>query len=109
MMAETCSTEGDLRKTSVSKILVIEDEPSVRMVLRVLLQWAGHEVQVASNGEDGLKQLQTGSPDLLITDLCLPTIQGDEDPASKANPSAGEVHRHVRRSRSACGEHSEHD
>jgi DNA-binding response OmpR family regulator len=58
------------------KILVVEDDPSIRQIMRDLLKMHGYEVSVAADGENGLKYLQSQQYDLMITDLGLPGISG---------------------------------
>jgi two-component system KDP operon response regulator KdpE len=59
------------------KILVIDDEPPIRKLLRLGLGTQGYEVQDAPNGKVAL-QLLDGKPDLIILDLGLPDISGHE-------------------------------
>jgi two-component system KDP operon response regulator KdpE len=59
------------------KILVIDDEPPIRKLLRLGLGTQGYEVQDAPNGKTAL-QLLDGKPDLIILDLGLPDISGHE-------------------------------
>ena len=57
------------------KILVIDDEPPIRKLLRMGLNTQGYDVLEAPNGKTGL-DLLTEKPDLIILDLGLPDIQG---------------------------------
>jgi len=59
------------------KILVIDDEPPIRKLLRMGLSTQGYEVLEAPNGKAGL-ELLSQKPDLIILDLGLPDIQGLE-------------------------------
>jgi two-component system, OmpR family, KDP operon response regulator KdpE len=59
------------------KILIIDDEPPIRKLLRMGLSTQGYEVIEASNGKLAL-ELLTQKPDLVILDLGLPDIQGHE-------------------------------
>ena len=59
------------------KILVIDDEPPIRKLLRMGLSTQGYEILDASNGKIALELLAT-NPDLVILDLGLPDIQGHE-------------------------------
>ena len=59
-----------------SKILVIDDEPQITRVLRTSLAMHGYEVQVANDGEAGLKAFDDWKPDLVITDLAMPKMTG---------------------------------
>jgi two-component system, OmpR family, KDP operon response regulator KdpE len=59
-------------------ILVIEDEPPLQKFLRATLENEGHNVIVASRGEEGLRHASVGQPDLVILDLGLPDMDGME-------------------------------
>lgn len=59
------------------KILVIEDDTSIRELLVELLESEGYVVSSAINGLDGLKSLETnGPPDLILIDLMMPVMDG---------------------------------
>ena len=59
------------------RVLVIDDEEDVLVLLRELLERAGFEVTVACGGEDGLRALQAGlEPELVILDVAMPGIDG---------------------------------
>jgi len=58
------------------RILVVEDEPTVREVLRRYLEREGWEVREAAEGRNALQQLREDPPDLLILDLMLPGVDG---------------------------------
>ena len=60
------------------KLLIIEDERSLQEVLSYNLVKEGFEVIVASDGQDGLRRVQSQQPDLVILDLMLPVIDGLE-------------------------------
>jgi two-component system KDP operon response regulator KdpE len=59
-------------------ILVVDDEPQITRVLRTSLQSNGHEVTVAHDGADALEQFMKAQPDLVITDLAMPGMDGIE-------------------------------
>jgi two-component system KDP operon response regulator KdpE len=59
------------------KVLVIDDEPPIRKLLRMGLSTQGYEILEASNGKNGL-ELLSQNPALIILDLGLPDIQGHE-------------------------------
>ncbi|WBL77114.1 response regulator transcription factor [Bradyrhizobium xenonodulans] len=59
------------------KVLVIDDEPPIRKLLRMGLSTQGYEILEASNGKTALEKLTEG-PALIILDLGLPDIQGHE-------------------------------
>jgi DNA-binding response OmpR family regulator len=61
---------------AASRILVVDDDDDIRGLLRALLERAGHEVSEASDGRAGLRELYTGSPDLVILDVAMPGLDG---------------------------------
>jgi len=60
------------------RILLIEDEPQMRRFLRITLQGQGYELIEAITGQDGLTQVATRNPDIVLLDLGLPDIDGLE-------------------------------
>ncbi len=58
------------------KILVIDDDASLRRVLEYNLQEEGYEVTVAATGEEGLRRFEDNCPDLVITDMKMPGMDG---------------------------------
>lgn len=60
------------------KILVIEDEESIRELIKLNLQLAGYEVAEASDGLEGLNMLQQNTYDLILLDIMLPKMDGYE-------------------------------
>jgi two-component system, OmpR family, alkaline phosphatase synthesis response regulator PhoP len=58
------------------KVLVAEDSPTVRMMVKAAIQQAGYEVDTASDGIEALNKARTVSPDLIILDLMLPKMDG---------------------------------
>ena len=67
-----------------SRILVVDDDDDIRGLLRTLLERAGHEVSDASDGREGLRELYAGSPDLVILDVAMPSLDGWAD--ARADP-----------------------
>ena len=76
--------------TTHYRILVIEDDDTVRDVLRIFLKDKGFDVTIAVSGEAGLEILRSEKFDLIITDLIMPGISGmevlKEVVASKTTP-----------------------
>jgi two-component system response regulator PilR (NtrC family) len=62
----------------VEKILIVDDESSMRDVLQIMLKRSGYAVTVASDGEEALGQVQKEIYDLVITDLRMPKVDGLE-------------------------------
>ncbi len=62
----------------VAKILVVEDEISIQMIVRTYLESAGYEVVLVDNGVDGLAEAVRIRPSLVILDLNLPGMDGME-------------------------------
>jgi two-component system, OmpR family, KDP operon response regulator KdpE len=60
------------------RILIVDDEPQITRVLRTSLVSNGHEVTVAQDGADALEKFLKAEPDLVITDLAMPTMDGIE-------------------------------
>lgn len=66
------------RGDTVNKILIIEDEPSVLEAISAYLKKEGYEVYTAERGYKGLEYFKEVSFDLIILDLMLPDISGEE-------------------------------
>ncbi len=62
----------------MTKVLVVDDDLTVRDVVRRYLELAGHQVALADNGEDALAWIAVQQPDLVVLDLMLPGIDGLE-------------------------------
>jgi DNA-binding response OmpR family regulator len=60
------------------RIVVIDDEPSVQEVVRGYLEKDGYLVYVAGNGRDGLALAEQSKPGLIVLDLMLPDVSGEE-------------------------------
>ncbi|GHN02179.1 hypothetical protein WSM22_36680 [Cytophagales bacterium WSM2-2] len=60
------------------KILVVDDTPDLLQSLEELLLMEGYKVYVATNGVEGLKVLSTVTPDLIISDLLMPEMDGEK-------------------------------
>jgi len=60
----------------MARILVVEDEPNIRELLKTVLQLEGHDVDLASDGTAGLERALANPPNLAIVDLMMPGING---------------------------------
>jgi DNA-binding response OmpR family regulator len=61
---------------SRTRILVVDDDPSTRDLLRGMLERAGHDVREAEDGRAGLRDLYAVTPDLVILDVNMPELDG---------------------------------
>lgn len=57
-------------------VLVVDDEPSYRILLREILMSNGHDVLTAENGDEGLRKLSIVTPDIVISDIYMPIMDG---------------------------------
>jgi len=62
----------------MKRILLVEDEVDTAEMMQVLLESAGYEVMWAHNGKDGLQKLAEQTPDLIMTDVMMPFMGGDQ-------------------------------
>lgn len=72
---------------------MVDDEPDLRFVLRRIFERTGHEVMDAGHGADALDRVRTRRPDLVVTDMMMPVMDGAEligrlraDPATAQIP-----------------------
>jgi DNA-binding response OmpR family regulator len=62
----------------MTKIAIIEDDPVINQMYRMKFEADGFEVQVADNGKTGIEMVQSFAPDLMLLDLQMPEMTGDE-------------------------------
>ncbi|WP_407158155.1 response regulator [Bradyrhizobium sp. STM 3557] len=60
----------------MATILTVDDSPSMRQMIRMTLEPAGHSVIEAGDGAQGLAKAQASRPDMVITDLNMPVMNG---------------------------------
>jgi len=76
----------------MARILVVEDSPDIRELVRVLLESAGHEVLTASDGQEGVALARERHPNLVLMDLSLPVVSGWEATREiKADPATASI------------------
>jgi DNA-binding response OmpR family regulator len=62
----------------MAKILVLDDEPSILLMIKKMLEKEGHEVDLALNGREGMDLFEKDRPDMVITDIIMPEKEGLE-------------------------------
>jgi CheY-like chemotaxis protein len=62
----------------MAKLLVIDDDPAMRRTVSRALKGAGHSVTVCENGRAAIRRIEKDAPDLLITDIFMPEMEGLE-------------------------------
>ena len=62
----------------MGKILIIDDEPYILLMLKKMIEKIGHEVDLASNGREGMELFQKEQVDMVITDIIMPDKEGLE-------------------------------
>ena len=60
----------------IMTILVVDDEPEYRLIMRSVLMTEGWEVLLAENGEEGMDRLRDSKVDLVISDIYMPVMDG---------------------------------
>jgi len=68
-----------LTRFLILKILLLDDEPDFRNVVRILLERENHDVIEVSDGRAGLKVIRSNRPDLIISDLRMPNMESGTD------------------------------
>ena len=78
MNARAASVRGCFPPSAPTKILVIDDTRVSRLSLTGMLKKAGHRILEASNGVEGLAIARAEHPDMVISDVIMPVMDGDE-------------------------------
>jgi two-component system, OmpR family, response regulator len=65
-------------KDRIPAVLVVDDEPNIRELVQVALQFHGCSVTTAGTGKDALRQIDSDRPDLVVLDVMLPDLDGFE-------------------------------
>jgi len=60
----------------VARILIVDDEPDIRFMMRLIFEGSGHKVMEAGNGVTGMKCVKGTPPDLVTTDVMMPVMGG---------------------------------
>ncbi len=64
--------------SNLKTVLVVEDEMVLQDVYRMILETGGYAVHTASNGVEGLQQIKTVKPDVVLLDIFMPKMDGKE-------------------------------
>ena len=67
-----------MRPTHIANILIIDDDPDIRTLLRDALAKGGHDADFAASGKEGLEAIDKAVPDLILLDLMMPVTDGYE-------------------------------
>ena len=62
--------------SEMAKVLIVDDSPTEVHVLQIMLTKNGHEVVVATSGEDGVEMAKKENPDLILMDVVMPGMNG---------------------------------
>src|SRR5678815_5645894 len=74
----SCSEEVPMSDTGKKRILIVDDEQSIRATVAMLLATRGYETSSAEDGFDALLQMRSRVPELVISDLNMPRMSGFE-------------------------------
>ena len=90
MGGNRAAARSALSFAGVAKILFCEDNPTIIKLIRIAMRDSGHEVFFADDGAAGLEMARSVQPDLLVTDLAMPNVNGLElYDAIRADPTLG--------------------
>jgi CheY-like chemotaxis protein len=62
----------------MARILIVDDEPDILVILERMLRKMGHDIVLANNGKEAVRRLDEAAVDLVITDLIMPESEGIE-------------------------------
>jgi CheY-like chemotaxis protein len=75
-----------------ARILIVEDHPTMREAMRLVLEGEGFDIDEASDGDQALAAVQDERPDLVLLDMSIPGASGSEVLAAvKGDPATSEV------------------
>jgi CheY-like chemotaxis protein len=76
----------------MTSILIVEDHPTMRDAMRLVLEEDGYEVEEATDGEAGISAARSRPPDIVLLDLNIPVVSGTEVLETlKADPTTSAV------------------
>jgi len=75
-----------------ARILIVEDHPTMREAMRLVLEGEGFDIDEASDGDQALAAVHDERPDLVLLDMSIPGVSGSEVLAAvKGDPATSEV------------------
>lgn len=76
----------------MTKILLVEDDPLIYRMYQKLFTLEGYETEIAENGQEGLDKLEQFTPDIILLDIMMPTMNGVEMLAKlRADPKTKDI------------------
>lgn len=60
----------------MTRVLIVDDEPDVLKMLKMVLELEGYETLLASDGETALRRIEAEEPDLVLLDIMMPVLDG---------------------------------
>jgi DNA-binding response OmpR family regulator len=60
----------------MSSVLVVDDDPDIRLLLRLELETEGHHITEAGDGAEALASMEIATPDLVLLDMMMPVLDG---------------------------------
>lgn len=76
--ARTSLVEGSLERRASQRVLVVDDSPVITEMMYELLSSAGLQVEIATNGRQALERVEADPPDLVVSDVEMPLMDGFE-------------------------------
>ena len=72
----------------MTQILIVDDDSSIRSMMRLMLEQAGYEINEAEHGAIALRRIERSLPDLVVTNIMMPVVDGlDLIRQLRANPT----------------------
>ena len=73
---DVVQTDGNVEDGRPFRVLVVDDDPSIRKMIVAALRREGYDFLEASNGRDALDMMRARQPDLVVLDLMMPLVSG---------------------------------
>src|SRR5579859_1115156 len=69
-------TAAEVWTTEPGRVLIVDDDPDIASILAMVVREAGHDVTIASDGEEALTAILEQPPEVVVTDLRMPRLDG---------------------------------